>query len=113
MLPKRQRLNLNLPENRSIFRQKKIEGNFLKLYSRRSTNNEFKFGVSVPKRVVAKATDRNKVKRVVYSILESHAIKNKNIEILIIIIKNYQEPKEKHLFVEEYKLFLDGLENDF
>ncbi len=112
MLPKRQRLNLNLPRDRAIFRQKKIEGNFLKLYFRGSINNEFKLGVSIPKKIVAKATDRNKIKRIVHSILESHTIKNKSIEILVIVIKKYQTITEKSLFTEEFKLFLNGLEKE-
>jgi len=112
MFPKQQRLNLGVVEDRTIYKNKKIEKRFLRLFSRKVVKLGFKFGVSVPKKNVAKATDRNKIKRRAYSVIESHSINKKNIELLLVLKENYLEITDgESLFIKEFKDSLGELES--
>ncbi len=110
MLPKSQRLNLSEPTDRFIFRHRAIETKHFAAYSRKSLSNLFKFGTSIPKKNVLKASRRNKIKRIIYSVLESHQILSKKIELLIVTTKDFKTTGEnKQFFKEELTGVLNSL----
>lgn len=101
MLPKSQRLNLSESVNRSIFRHRAVETKYFVIYSRKSLDNLFKFGISISKKNVLKASNRNKLKRVIYSVLESHQLINKKIELLIVITKDFETIENNKQLIKE------------
>jgi len=71
MLAKSQKLNLGKGENRRIFSGNKIKTESLTIYFQKAKENHSRFLVIVPKKIINKAVDRNRIKRQLYSLIRS------------------------------------------
>ncbi|MBI3103475.1 ribonuclease P protein component [Candidatus Daviesbacteria bacterium] len=70
MLPKSQRLNLKT-DFKWVASGKKIESRYLKLFIRWGENKTPRVGIAVSSRIFKKATERNRVKRLVSQAVQS------------------------------------------
>lgn len=87
MLPKKKRLNLYLDENNLLFSEgKRFHSPNFVFFIRKA--KEFKISVVVSKKVAKNATDRNKIRRMIYSFF--HDKKNQFLIEIIIIVKKKQ-----------------------
>ncbi len=86
MLPKKQKLNLGKSNNRSIFSssEKFKTAHFLFFFR---SGASFKASVVIPKRKVSLAAKRNRLKRRIYSILDDHQIRNRKIQLVVLLTK--------------------------
>jgi ribonuclease P protein component len=100
MLRKSQRLNLSLPQNRKIFREKHLSSKNLTLYFRNA--NQFKAAVVIPKKNVPLAVDRNQVRRILYIQIRQCEKLCANKEILILYRSpNSLREKDKRKMIEK------------
>lgn len=70
MLPKPQRLNLK-KDFKWIASGKKLESGILKIFIKSGENEYPRVGIAVPSKIFAKATDRNRAKRLTSSAFEA------------------------------------------
>ncbi len=94
MLSKDQRLNLKTAQNQQIFKGNRINSLHLTVYYRKSTQKEPVFLVVIPKKIINKATQRNKIKRRLYEVLKECAERLKRVEVVVFVKKeadNYLE----------------------
>lgn len=98
MLSKQQKLDLRNTKNFFLDCKKKNTPLFSLFYQK---NNErgLKIAVIVPKKTIKLASQRNDLKRFFYSLCEdlSETVKNKNLNLVIIINRNPPESKKKQL----------------
>ncbi len=107
MLPKDSRLNLVKPINRRIFKEDFKQSNHFKLYYRQSLSNDFKAAVVIPVKIINKAAHRNKLRRLLYSTIETHSIKNCGLELVVMMIK--KPVKNEKRLKEELGVLLNKL----
>lgn len=121
MLAKKYRLNLSLEENSSIFERNNsflLSSNYFLLYFR-VNNSHLMVSCLTPKKVFPKATERNKHRRLLYSILqefiekEELALSNK-LDLVIVYKKAFLEisnQDNKNLLRDDLSKIIKELKN--
>lgn len=101
MLAKKNRLNLSLKQNSSIFEKGNsfLVGSKFFLAYLRSNQDSFKVTCLTPKAALTKATLRNHYRRFIYSLVEEKIQEKKltadfKIDLVIILKKNFTENKD-------------------
>ena len=101
MLAKKNRLNLSLKQNSSIFEKRNsfLVGSKFFLAYLRSNQDSFKVTCLTPKVALTKATLRNHYRRFIYSLVEEKIQEKKltadfKIDLVIILKKNFTENKD-------------------
>lgn len=101
MLAKKNRLNLSLKQNSSIFEKGNsfLVGSKFFLAYLRSNQDSFKVTCLTPKVALTKATLRNHYRRFIYSLVEEKIQEKKltadfKIDLVIILKKNFTENKD-------------------
>ncbi|NCO11913.1 MAG: ribonuclease P protein component [Candidatus Pacebacteria bacterium CG_4_10_14_3_um_filter_34_15] len=96
MLSKQFKLDLRSDKN-FFYNCKKKHLQEFSVFYKKHTKDGLKIAIIVPKKTVKLATDRNRIKRIFYSVIEKlpEGIKNKNINVVIVV--NKADIKEKDL----------------
>jgi len=98
MLSKQFKFNLRNDVNFFLNCKKKHLQEFSVFY-KKNIGEGLKIAIIVPKRTVKLATDRNRTKRIFYSVIEklSSNIKNKNLNVVIVVNKGNIRNKDLNL----------------
>ncbi|OIP73886.1 MAG: hypothetical protein COU63_03620 [Candidatus Pacebacteria bacterium CG10_big_fil_rev_8_21_14_0_10_36_11] len=104
MLPKKNKLNLKDISNKEVYRGNTWRGKFFSAYFdfKNSIENN-QFSVVVPKKNILMATQRNKLKRLIYNEISSDLLQNLKLRCIIKVFKDFS--REKEVFVVEMKNF--------
>lgn len=115
MLSKQKKLNLSHSEARNFFffKQKK-KGTIKVFYRHNDIKSSSKIAVVIPKKIIQKATQRNKIKRFIFRSIENHPILAEPIDLVIKLEKSNNNPEEIDLNIIKQDLFevLIQVEND-
>lgn len=102
MLPKKNRLNLKKQNNRNLFRKKIIESESIKYFADNSKNSNFKSAVVVSKKAYNKAFQRNKLRRKLYQIIQTHPVKKLPINLVLLVYKKSEHEQDlEEIMVKE------------
>jgi ribonuclease P protein component len=94
MLPKKSRLNLIKPQNQQIFKAAYKTSSHFKIFYRLSEQRKFKAAVVIPIKLFRKAAGRNKWRRKVYALVESHQINKLPVELVPVCIRSLKNDEE-------------------
>ncbi len=94
MLPKKSRLNLAKPQNQRIFKAARKTSSHFKVFYRPSKRKIFKAAVVIPIKLFRKAAWRNKWRRKVYALVESHQICKLPVELALVCIKVWKNDED-------------------
>jgi ribonuclease P protein component len=118
MLAKKNRLNLALPENSSIFirgNSKTVFSDFLIAYLRENQSQNL-YACLVPKAVFSKASHRNHHRRLLYSFLEKALLNNSfqtktKADLVIVLKKNFSQNKNQTALEKDFSNLLEKVAN--
>lgn len=102
MLSKKYRLSIKERLKKPQF----LNLEFFKIIKGENALSYLRFAVVVSKKISKKAVIRNRIKRIIYGILEKEKLENKKTQDLVIILKpNILEKDRKNLVSEIKKIF--------
>ncbi len=85
MLSKKHKLNLSKQAERDIFKHRVLDSSGLRYFAHPNCKKKFKAAVIVPKKVFAKASVRNNVRRKIYQIIANHKISSYPINLVLLV----------------------------
>lgn len=85
MLPKKNRLNLKLEKNRRLFKNLRYDSFGIKYYVQKNEELRFQAAAVPSVKNFNKAVERNKVRRIVYQVVDSHPIKNLSVKLVLVV----------------------------
>jgi ribonuclease P protein component len=112
MLPKKSRLNLTKSHNQQIFKAAYKTSSHFKIFYRFSEQRKFKATVVMPIKLFRKAVWRNKWRRKVYALVESHQICKLPVELALICIRNLKNDKEWPAIKKDLEEKLDEISQE-